>query len=144
MQFQGQSFQLAGRIIRAETTPRGVTFKAEWLPFPTDTYSGPEARSTPEPQPHRPFFMHFAGTVDDDGMRQGNEFLLLGQMAGLEDMVTIQGLTKAIPSFTVQCFHIWKTAGTDLYEFIWMAPLNMRYPPPLEETYCVAQKLSKN
>lgn len=55
MQFQNQLFQLAGRIVHAETTPRGVTFKAEWLPFPVETYSGPEARSTPEPQPHHPF-----------------------------------------------------------------------------------------
>jgi len=51
IQFQGHSFQLAGRIIRAQTTTRGVTFKAEWLPFPENTYSGPETRSTPEPQP---------------------------------------------------------------------------------------------
>lgn len=144
MQFQDQHVQLAGRIVRAETTTEGVTFKAEWLPFPENTYSGPETRSTPEPHLHRPFYMHFPGTVDDDGKRQGNEFLLIGHMAGLKDMVTFQGQTKAIPSFNVQCFHIWKTAGTDLYEFIWMAPLNMRYPPPVEETYCVDQPISKN
>ena len=144
VQFQNQPVQLAGRIVHAETTTRGVTFMAEWLPFPENTYSGPETRSTPEPQPHRLFHMHFSGTVDDDGKRQGNEFLLFGHMAGLEDMVTLQGRTKAIPSFNVQCIHIWKTAGTDLYEFIWMAPLTMGYPPPLEETYCVAQRRSKN
>ena len=143
-QFQNQPFQLAGRIVRAETTPRGVTFKAEWLPFPEDTYSGPEARSIPEPQPHHPFFMHFSGTVDDDGQSQGNEFLLIGHMTGLENLVTFQGITKAIPSFNVQCLHIWKTAGTDLYEYIWMIALDGRYPPPLEETYCVAQSPSKN
>ncbi|MDR4485739.1 MAG: hypothetical protein R3B95_21530 [Nitrospirales bacterium] len=144
VQFQNQPAQLAGRIVHAETTTRGVTFMAEWLPFPENTYSGPETRSTPEPQPHRLFHMHFSGTVDDDGKRQGNEFLLFGHMAGLEDMVTLQGRTKTIPSFNVQCIHIWKTAGTDLYEFIWMAPLTMGYPPPLEETYCVAQTRSKN
>lgn len=144
MQFQDRHVQLAGRIVRAETTTEGVPFKAEWLPFPENTYSGPETRSTPELHLHRLFYMHFPGIVDDDGKRQGNEFLLIGHMAGLEDMVTLQGQTKAIPSFNVQCFHIWKTAGTDLYEFIWMAPLNMRYPPPLEETYCVDQPISKN
>lgn len=144
MQFHNQPVQLAGRIVRAETTTRGVTVKAEWLPFPENTYSGPETRSTPEPQPHRPFFMHFPGTMDDDGKWQGNEFLLIGHVAGLEDMVTLQGQRKAVPSFNVQCLHIWKTAGTDLYEFIGMAPLNMRYPPPLEETYCVDQTISEN
>ena len=143
-QFQNQPFQLAGRIVRAEKNPGVVTFKAEWLPFPENTYAGPEERSTPEPQPHRLFYMHFSGTVDHDGRRQGNEFLLVGQMTGMEDMVTLQGLTKSIPSFKIQCLHIWKTAGTDLYEFIWMDPFDDRYPPPLEETYCVAQSYSKN
>ena len=141
-QFQNQPFQLAGRIVRAETTPGGVTFKAEWLSFPEDSYAGPEARSTPEPQPRRPFLMHFSGAVDYDGRRQGNEFLLVGHMTGMKDMVTLQRLTKSIPSFNIQCLHIWKTAGTDLYEFIWMDPLDDRYPPPLEETYCVAQSPS--
>jgi hypothetical protein len=123
-------------------TQGGVTFKAKWLPFPENTYAGPEARSTPEPQPHRPFFIHFSGAVDDDGRRQGNEFLLFGPMAGMKDMVTLQGLTKSIPSFNIQCLHIWKTAGTDLYEFIWMDPLDGRYPSPLEETYCASQSPS--
>lgn len=144
IQYHNQRVQLAGRIVRAETTTRGVTVKAEWLPFPENTYSGPETRSTPAPQPHRSFYMHFPGPIDDDGKWQGNEFLLIGHMAGLQDMVTLQGQTKAVPSFDVQCLHIWKTAGTDLYEFIWMAPLNMRYPPPLEETYCVDQTISEN
>jgi hypothetical protein len=46
--------------------------------------------------------MYFSGIVDHDGRRQGNEFLLVGHMAGLEDMVTLQGLTKSIPSFNVR------------------------------------------
>lgn len=59
MQFHNQPVQLAGRIVPAETTLEGVTFKTEWLPFPENTYSGPETRSTPEPHLHRPFYMHF-------------------------------------------------------------------------------------
>ncbi len=141
-QFHDHSFQLAGRIKGTDTTPTGVRFLAEWLPFPADTYSGPETRSLP--RTYRPFYLHFSGPVDDDGKSQGNEFLMVGHLTGLEDMVTLAGNTKAIPSFTAQCFHVWKTAFTDLYEFIWMGPLSMRYPPPLEETYCVASSPSKN
>ena len=135
-QFQNHSFQLAGRIRGAKTTPQGVIFLADWLPFPEDTYAGPETRSTP--RSYRLFYLHFSGPVDDDGMSQGNEFLMVGQLAGLEDMVTLLGSTKAIPSFTAQCLHVWKTAFTDLYEFIWMLPSDGRYTPPLEKTYCVA------
>ena len=142
MQFQNLSIQLAGRIRGVETTKKNLTFLAEWLPFPKDTYAGPETRAFP--RTNHLFFMHFSGTIDDEGRSQGNEFLLLGQMAGLEDMVTLQGRTRAIPYFNVQCLHIWKTAATDLYEFIRMNPLNNPYPPPLEETYCVPQSTYKN
>ncbi len=62
---------------------------------------------------------------------------MVGTMRGMREMVTLQGLTKSIPSFQAECMHVWKTAGTDLYEFIWTDPTDNRYPPPLEDTYCV-------
>jgi hypothetical protein len=133
MQFQHLSIQLAGRIRGAKTTNGGVTFLAEWVPFPNNTYAGPETRSLP--RSHRLFFMHFSGIVDEEGKSQGNEFLLFGRMTGLENMVTLQGNVRSIPAFHVHCLHMWKTAATDLYEFIWMH--DDRYPPPLEETYCI-------
>ena len=132
---QNQTFQLAGRIIRAEVTEEGVSFLANWLPFPTNAFDGPSTRSIGSP--NRPFFMHFSGPVDHDGRRQGNEFLLLGQLVGMQDTTTFHGFTKSFPLFTVQCLHVWKTAGTDLQEFIWMDPGDDRYPPPLEESYCL-------
>lgn len=138
--FQGRRVQLAGRIIYSETTSKGVTVLAEWLPFPEDTFAGPETRSTFRSV--RPFYMDYEGPIDHDGRRQGNEFLIVGTMTGLGEMVTLHGLTKSIPAFRVQCMHVWKTAGTDLYEFIWTDPTDDRYPPPLEETYCVSSHSS--
>lgn len=134
MQSQDNDVQLAGRIISVETTRKGVTFLAHWLPFPKDAFSGPETRSFE--MTNQRFSMDFSGNVDDDGKRQGNEFLMLGKLTGTRDMVTLQGITKSIPYFTVQCLHVWKTAGTDLQEFIWMDPRDESYPPPLEDTYC--------
>ena len=138
--YQHHEFQLAGRIIRAETIPTGVVFLAEWLPFPKNPFVGPEAKSTS--LSFRRISMHFSGTVDHDGQRKGNEFLMVGTMGARPKSVAYQNIPASIPYFTVQCLHIWKTAGDDLVEYIWMNPLDDRYPPPLEETYCVPPSLS--
>ena len=135
-QFQDRTVEIAGRIIQAESNPRDTTFLAEWLPFPDLKFTGPESSSTGLVS--RRFSLQFSGAMDHDGKRQGNEFLMVGKWMGMQDMITLQGLTKSIPTFTAECLHVWKTAGTDLSEFIWMDPLDESYPPPLEETYCVS------
>ena len=46
LRFRKQDVQLAGRLIGVKETPEGIRFLAEWLPFPENTYAGPETRST--------------------------------------------------------------------------------------------------
>ncbi len=135
-EFQHRDFQLAGRIIRTHTSPTGVIFLAEWLPFPHNTFAGPEAKSTG--LSFRRIAMHFPGTVDHDGRRKGNEFLMAGTLTPVPESVDYRKIPTSIPHFSVQCLHVWKTAGDDLAEYIWMDPFDDRYPPPLEDTYCVA------
>ena len=137
---KNRALQLTGRIIRSEMTPQNVSFHAEWLPFPENVIAGPERLSTG--QFNRRFSMQFSGAIDGDGRRQGNEFLMVGQFVGMQETWTLHGISKSIPHFLVQCLHIWKTADTDLVEFIWMDPLDESYPPSLEETYCVSSSTS--
>lgn len=132
--YMKQPFKLAGRIIRAESIKQDVVILAQWLPFPDDTFSGPELEEdSGEPR----FVIRYSGTIDPDGIVQGNEFLVLGKGLGTQEIVTLEGMTRVVPVLRAQCLHIWKTAGTLLYEFIWSDPRDDRYPPPLEDTYCV-------
>ncbi len=71
-QSQNDTLQLAGRIIRSETTLKGVTFHAEWLPFPENTFAGPESLSTG--LFNRRFSMLFPGIIDHEVGDKGMSF----------------------------------------------------------------------
>ena len=133
-----EGVRIAGRLVRAETTGQGVKILAEWLPFPTGPYDGPGGDSQGE---RYRFYALFQGAIDEQGLERGNEFVLTGRVSGQEDLMTLQGALQQVPVLLAECLHVWKTAGTDLREYQEMAPVDLRYPPPLEETYCTASQL---
>lgn len=124
--------------MRAETTGQGVKILAEWLPFPEGPSDGPGGASPGEADR---FYALFQGTIDEQGLKRGNEFVLTGRVTGQEEFTTLLGLRRQVPVLLVECLHVWKTAGTDLREFQNMGPLDLRYAPPLEETYCTPSQL---
>lgn len=125
--------RLAGRLIRAEATEKGWKALAEWLPFPTGPYAGPGGAS---PGEDLNFYLLFAGPIDEEGLEQGNELVMTGRVFAMEELTTLLGLRRPVPVLLAECLHVWKSAGTDLRDFQQMDPLDDRYPPPLEETYC--------
>lgn len=134
----GRGVRIAGRLVRAEATSRGFKLLAEWLPFPERPSEGPGGTSPGEG--HR-FYALFQGMIDEQGLKRGNEIVLTGRVTGQEEFITLQGLHRQVPMLLVECLHVWKTAGTDLREFQTTNPLDLRYPPPLEETYCTPSQL---
>ena len=132
--FRGKPVMVAGRLVRAELDENGITILADWLPYPEDTYSGPIQEAD---EPGLRLYLLYPGAIDELGLWQGNEFLAKATPAGVRDLTTLQGISQPIPLLRVECLHVWKTGASDLAEFVWMDPIDQRYPPPLQETYCV-------
>lgn len=134
--------KIAGRIILAKIHDNAVKMTAEWLPFPDDSFVGPEARSTGEFD--RRITVYFDGLIDEDGMRYGNEFLIMGSLAIGQELEQLKKVSQSALAFSASCMHIWKTGAADLSEFIWMDPLDESYWTPLEQTYCDSEYLKEN
>ena len=132
--FRGQDVKVAGRLVRGELDENGITILADWLPYPEDTYSGPI--QTADGTGLR-FFLLYPGAIDSMGLWQGNEFLARASTAGVRELIGLQATSQPLPVLRAQCLHVWKTGASDLSEFVGMDPLDDRYAPPLQETYCV-------
>ncbi len=130
----GTRIRLAGRIVRTEEKPWGFLLLADWLPYPQDTFVGP---IRPSPTTEARFFLRYVGPIDEDGRYRGNEFMAFGALLEPHEYFTAQGILRKVPFVKAECLHVWKTAGTPLEEFANMDALDDRYPPPLEETYCL-------
>ncbi len=134
-QFRSERVRLAGRIVRAERTEKGIVILAQWLPYPKDDDSLGGPTDPAEPR----YYLQYSGSIDDDGLQQGNEFLLLATLSGTKHMVPLIGSPRDVPLFNARCIRVWKTGGEDLAGFTSMDPLDHRYPPQLAQTYCSAK-----
>jgi hypothetical protein len=75
----------------------------------------------------------YPGKVDQDGLRDGNKFIVVADMQGAKP-VSVEGVFRAQPYLVARCMHIWKTGR--YYEISDFPNVADGYYPLPEQTYC--------
>ena len=127
---KGRVAQVGGRMISVAHSQKGFMVTAHELPV--------KDNSSPPNETARPiglFVFLFPGEIDPTGMQPGNEFVLVGEVEGVE-VVQAESVRRAVPLLVARCLHVWKTGTFAMADF---PHLPAGYSPLEQQTYCLPQ-----
>jgi starvation-inducible outer membrane lipoprotein len=129
--FISTKVQLGGRITQVIPKPGGVVILAEEQPI--DRYLGYGPINVEREGAFR-FAIVFAGYPDDDMLKVGNQFAVVGEMDGSRLEASGTAPRVVLPHLLAQCLLIWKTERfeTDTFPYEGM----MGYYPLEKRTFC--------
>ena len=127
---KGRVAQVGGRIISVAHSQKGFVVTAHELPL-KDSSSPPNETA----RPIGLFVFLFLGEIDPTGIQPGNEFVLVGEVEGVE-VVQTDTVRRPVPFLIVHCIHVWKTGSFAMADF---PHLPAGYSPLEEQTYCLPQ-----
>lgn len=130
--FKGLTVLAGGRIVSVNPKDNGLLIVAQELPI----RDRPSRMPTDGAKPIGDFVFFYQGSIESRGTQQGNKFILVGVMHGTE-MITIEGVPKAVPYLIVECLHVWKTGRYAIADF---PDLPDGFYPLEEQTYCTPKK----
>ena len=125
--FKGHVAQVGGRIISVRHSDKGSLITAYELPL--------EDRSSTPNEKVRPiglFVFLFPGEIDPAGVQAGNEFVLVGEIEGVE-VVQTDTVRRPVPYLIARCVHVWKTGSFAMADF---PHLPAGYSALDQQTYC--------
>jgi starvation-inducible outer membrane lipoprotein len=128
--FKGRVAQVGGRMISVRHSEKGNLITAHELPL--------EDRSSPPNEKVRPiglFVFLFPGEIDPAGIQTGNEFVLVGEVEGVE-VVQTDAVRRAVPYLIARCVRVWKTGSFAMADF---PHLPAGYSALEQQTYCLPQ-----
>lgn len=128
--FKGRVAQVGGRIISTAHSPKGFLVTAHELPL-KDGASPPNEKA----RPIGLFVFLFPGDIDPTGIQPGNEFVLVGEVEGVE-VVQADTVRRPVPFLIAHCVHVWKTGTFAMADF---PHLPAGYSPLEQQTYCLPQ-----
>jgi starvation-inducible outer membrane lipoprotein len=128
--FKGHVAQVGGRIISVAPSPKGFLITAHELPL-KDGSSPPSEKA----RPIGLFVFLFSGDIDPAGIQPGNEFVLIGEVEGVE-LVQADTVRRPVPFLLAHCLHVWKTGSFAIADF---PHLPAGYSPLEQQTYCLPQ-----
>lgn len=136
----GTTVQLGGRIVQGEKNGEGVLIVAEQLPLKTHPVFGP-AEPGPIEAAQRigpyEFAFLFPGKLEDEALRTGNRFVLVGITKGRKHVV-VRDTPKSEPYLVADCIHIWQTGPSEIESF--KEDVGAGYVSLPEKTYCAPRK----
>ena len=132
-------------MVSIEQNDQGALIRADWMLFPENANLRPEnpysGTNEPSSMKKARIIIFYPGIIDEtNGLWEGNEFLAIGEANGTRALVDLFGSSQPVPYIHARCLHVWITGFTDLSEYTGANPLNFRYPPPLERTFCINKK----
>jgi starvation-inducible outer membrane lipoprotein len=127
---KGRVAQVGGRMISARFSEKGTIITAHELPL-KDGSSPPDEKA----RPMGIFVFLFAGQIDSAGIQPGNEFVLVGEVEGVE-LVQTDTVRRPVPFLVARCVHVWKSGSYAMADF---PHLPGGYSPLEQHTYCLPQ-----
>lgn len=128
--FKGRVAQVGGRIISTAHSPKGFLVTAHELPLKDGSFLPNE-----KARPVGLFVFLFPGEIEPAGIQPGNEFVLIGEVEGVE-IVQADTVRRPVPFLMARCVHVWKTGSFAMADF---PHLPAGYSPLEEQTYCLSQ-----
>ena len=128
--FKGHVAQVGGRILSVAHSQKGFLITAHELPL-KDGSSPPSEKASPIGL----FVFLFPGEIDPAGLQRGNEFVLIGEVQGVE-LVQADTVRRPVPFLLARCLHVWKTGSFAMADF---PHLPAGYSPLEQQTYCLPQ-----
>lgn len=127
---KGRVAQVGGRMISAHSSEKGMVVTAHELPL-KDGSSPPNEKA----RPMGLFVFLFAGQIDAAGIQPGNEFVLVGEVEGVQ-VIQADSVRRPVPFLIARCIHVWKTGSFAMADF---PHLPSGYSPLEQQTYCLPQ-----
>lgn len=128
--FKGRVAQVGGRMLSVARSDHGFVVTAHELPFQDGSFTPNE-----KVRPIGLFVFLFPGDIDAVALQAGNEFVLVGEVRGLE-IVQTDGVRRPVPYLIARCVHVWKTGTYAMADF---PHLPGGYSALERQTYCSPQ-----